>query len=152
MAVRQLAGSFARSIVIAVIAIGAITSAHADDEAIRSRIAQLTDRAERAGATELLDHASRALLESDRLRVSGDVRGAERAESIAETAVLAAERRVEAHRARTDREVARARLAELEVRARTAAEALDRARVVRARAAIPDSAPAIAREPTPVGE
>ena len=123
--------AIAVTIVVAVATSVVLARAQGDDPdaALRSRIAALAEPAERAGATELCEHASRALLESDRLRVLGDGDGADRAHAIADAAVAAAERRVEAHRARADRYAARARLVALEERARAATGALERARV-----------------------
>lgn len=144
----------ARGCVVAIVVLLAapVRLARADDEALRSRIATLEEAAERAGATELLDQARRALLTSDRLRVSGDDDGAARAEQIADAAVRAAQRRVEAHRARSDRDAARARVAELEGRARIAREALERARAERERRArAPSAAPAPAPAATATG-
>ena len=140
------------AVIAMILASGVLGVVRADDEALRSRIATLEGPAERADATELLDQARRALLTSDRLRVSGDDDGAARAERIADAAVRAAERRVEAHRARSDRDAARARVAELEARARIAREALERARVEQARrASEPSAAPAPAPRATATG-
>lgn len=100
----------------------------ADVAAVRGRIAALAHAAEEAGASALLDQASRALLEADRQRARGDEAAARRAEAIAEAAVVAAERRIATHRARIERDAARAQVAELEARAQRAREALERAR------------------------
>ena len=71
------------AVIAMILASGVLGVVRADDEALRSRIATLEGPAERADATELLDQARRALLTSDRLRVSGDDDGAARAERIA---------------------------------------------------------------------
>jgi hypothetical protein len=132
--------------------LGMAAPARADVAQLRSRIAAMQESAERAGVTPLLEQASRALLEAERLRttVRDEVAG-DRAEAIAEAAVRAAERRIEAHRARTDRDAARARLAELEERARLARQALEQARAERSRLeAVRPTAPT--PEPAPEGE
>lgn len=113
---------------------------------LRSRIAELAERAERAGATALLDHARRALAEADRRRAIGDEAGTARAEAIASAAVRVAERQVDAARARTERDAARARLAEAEARAEAARQALERARIERARLEEAQQAPASSAE------
>ncbi|AKF03280.1 hypothetical protein [Sandaracinus amylolyticus] len=100
---------------------------------LRSRIAALEERAERANATELLDQARRALTEADRRRAAGDPVAAARAEAIADAALRVVERRIEAQRARADRDAARARLGEAQARATAAREALERARAEHAR-------------------
>jgi hypothetical protein len=144
-------------IVAAIATVGAVpgSAVRADDEdaALRSRIVGLAEPAERAGATELREHATRALSESDRLRLLGDGDAADRAHAIAEAAVQAAERHVEAHRARADRDAARARLAALEARAVAATGALERARADRARLeAAAQAAPVPAAATAPEGE
>lgn len=101
------------------------------EASLRSRIGALEEPAERADALDLLHHARRALIEVDRRRARGQMSAAERAEAIAQSAVRAAERRVEAMRARTDLEAARARLVDIEARSRAAAAALERAQHAR---------------------
>lgn len=137
----SLATALAKAMIVVAIPLG-IGRAHADDSALRSRIAALAEPAERAGASDLLEQAQRALLERDRLRGRGDEPAAARAEAIAEAAVRAAERRVAAHRARSERDAARRRLRDIEPRARIAHQALERARaeherLVRQEAAAP---------------
>jgi hypothetical protein len=128
-----LRGLLAAPIVASVLAALDPGAACADEAALRARIAELREPAEAAGAADLLEHASRALVEAARRRGLGERAAAERAVAIAEAAFRAADRRVAALRARGDRDAARARIAALETRARQAREALARARAEKAR-------------------
>lgn len=93
---------------------------------LRSRVSELEEAAERADAGELLGHARQALRESDWRRTHGETEAAARAEAIARAALRAAERRIEAHRARSELVMARARRVQMELRVQAAAEALAR--------------------------